>query len=608
MVEHRIIDQQEEHRFTEILGQINLVHPQDVRMPFGNFLRVTEKLDLTTVEIDKDAQMSLDVLFKCGLAAVTVNGGASSTPLEALGDINDLLLFLPSSMSDATGLMTEWINLGTEGATGDLTENGFFSVSAPAAVTTVPLIGKVSGLSSNNQAIGTLADQVCAAAGNSNDDSEMWILMKTTSGGDVYGIICIFDDDGGGTSTSWGYTNAGGGGIFIFTTGNVSRFGSCPAIYNDGEWHVFRTIHNLSSDKITFEVDGYPLGSNDFTGSLSQVGAVGATFVHGPFNTGNSIIGQVALMKMTEGFLSPGRDQEILAYLRDTWGVTSIPADGTAIIAITGSPLGADYSLHSTVFLAGVATAVFGVGTAGQAYGRSIRKDNVNEYIYYGEGGSPGRMSRRDFNGGNFLRVTTTAPAGLKIHGLALNLSSNECYVTHDTDGIQISKHSLDPANAADAWTNLLGSGTYKIWQAIEYHPTDDLIYFIDSLAGTPTLRTITTAGASDTLVKSLTAGKVYGFLVKDPDANVLYFTNETDNTIEKYDIGTGFHTTSWHVPTNKPNGIDVQAGKLWYFEETTDKIYEVILTTPGSKTELGSDTLASDWGGLAVIVFDTTI
>jgi hypothetical protein len=240
--------------------------------------------------------------------------------------------------------------------------------------------------------------------------------------------------------------------------------------------------------------------------------------------------------------------------------------------------------------------------------GYTIRKDDANGWVFYCEGGaSTGRLWRADYDGGNRFLITTEDPTSNKNRGLALNLSANECYITNDGDGLRISKRSMDVADSGDAWTELIASGSYKMWQAIEYNPTDDLIYFIDSLAATPTLRTITPAGASDTLVKSLTAGKVYEYLCKDPDANVLYFTNATDNTIEKYDIDTDTHTTAWHTPTNKSNGIDIQAGKIWYFEETTWKIFEVDLTSPGSKTEKGDNGVASDAGGLVVVVFDTT-
>ena len=127
MVEHRIINQQEEHRFVEILEHINLVHPENVNIPFGNFLRATKKLDLTTVEIDKSAQMSLDVLFKCDVSAATgaPPGGGTEYTLLFFGDrIADEIVVSPitvisitttvvsgtSQTIDMLGMMGDFVN------------------------------------------------------------------------------------------------------------------------------------------------------------------------------------------------------------------------------------------------------------------------------------------------------------------------------------------------------------------------------------------------------------------------------------------------------------------------------------------------------------------
>ncbi|KKL50349.1 hypothetical protein LCGC14_2306350, partial [marine sediment metagenome] len=214
-----------------------------------------------------------------------------------------------------------------------------------------------------------------------------------------------------------------------------------------------------------------------------------------------------------------------------------------------------------------------------------------------------------DYTGSGPIKISDDSISLWRGRGVALNLIANEAYCSSKDNGEKISKRSLDPADSADAWVEIFAAGTYEMWQAIEYNPSDGLIYFIDSLAATPTLRTITTAGSSDTLVKSLTAGKVYTHLMLDPDSNVLYFTNETDGTIEKYDIDTDTRTTSWHVPTNTPRDLDIQGGKLWYIEDTTHFIYEVALSTPGSKTLKATDTIqfGSTSYGMVAIVFDTT-
>lgn len=528
--------------------------------------------------------------------------GTTPASIHSLFDAEDLLIYLPESIVGGLGNpLTKWTNLGSQGTIGDLTTQSPGASGPPGEIKTDSNIGETVGFTADDQSKSTAGTNVVSPI-DGDFDSEMWIVVKVPSTGTI-SQICSFGQ--GGPTTNWLHSTD----KFFFSTGSIARFTTCPPIYEDGQWHVYRSIHNLvgSATSLAFLVDGYPLGFNDaLSGGLTRL--ADEAFWIGPGQvTSNGFQYEFAMVKLTEGISDAARAKAIYAYLRDTWGITSIPADGTVTVAFTGDPLGAA-DINVTPFLVGASTTILDNGGSTVDLGRCIRKDNNNEWIFYAEGRSLGRLLRADYTGGNQLRITTTNPTGGSVHGIALNIVSNECYVTHDTNGEQISLHSLDIADAAVAWTNLLGSGTYEIWQAIEYNPNDDLIYFIDSLAATPTLRTITTAGASDTLVKSLTAGKVYGFLVKDPDANVLYFTNETDATIEKYNIDTDTWTTSWHVPTNRPNGLDIQGGKLWYFEETTGKIYEVTLTTPGSKTDLGTDTLASDWGGLAVVVFDTTV
>lgn len=72
-LQHRIIDLQEANDRTELVERVNIRHVPSVNIPFGNFLRATEKLDMTTIEIDKSAQASIDILSArpCISAATT---------------------------------------------------------------------------------------------------------------------------------------------------------------------------------------------------------------------------------------------------------------------------------------------------------------------------------------------------------------------------------------------------------------------------------------------------------------------------------------------------------------------------------------------------------
>lgn len=70
---NRVINREEEHRFTEVVEQVNILHAPDVRMPFGNFLTAYRALDMTTIEVDKGAQANVEILFRCGIPA-TVSG------------------------------------------------------------------------------------------------------------------------------------------------------------------------------------------------------------------------------------------------------------------------------------------------------------------------------------------------------------------------------------------------------------------------------------------------------------------------------------------------------------------------------------------------------
>ena len=530
------------------------------------------------------------------LASIEFVGIGELVPTGAahpLFDPEDLILLLPDSITLDNGDLTLWTNLGSILTDGDLTQI-IFGGDTLSDGENIAGIGDVAGVGVNNEDFGVSSVGIVPTIDGIDDDSEMWLIIRTTATGQT-GEICGFHG-----STLWQIV----GGKFSFSVGGSERFGDCPSIYDDSAFHVYRTIHNLSNNVLVMTVDGYPLGSKSYSGAMS--GMATGTFHIGPHATGPATGMKYAAVKLLDGQLSQSRSRAIYAYLRDTWGITSIPADGTATVGITGSPY-SNADIQRVPFLAGSTQSIMHNGSSTNDFGTTIRKDDANEFIYFTEGhGARAKLLRSGYAGDDFIEVTTTHPISGLNQGLAINLVAEEAYVSHRTNGSSISKHTMDPADFAVAWTEILATGTYEMRFALEYHPANDLVYFIDSLAATPTLRSITTAGASDTLVKSLTAGKVYEYLTKDPDANVFYFTNSTDNTIEKYDLGTDTHTVAWHTPTNKPNGIDIQNGKLWYLEETTGFIYEVALTTPGSKINKGTSG-GGDWAGLIVVVFDTT-
>lgn len=541
-------------------------------------------------------------VFKASLEFRGIGELISSAGIHPLFDPEDLLLYLPESIVGTIGeFLQQWTNLGSQGSIGDLTATVPGSTS-PGEIKTDPNIGNTVGFTDNNESKSTAGINVVSPI-DGDFDSEMWIIIQTSASVSDVGIICSFGT--GGPTTSW--TQAGD--KFFMTTGSITRFSS-PAIFGDSSWHVFRSIHNLVSTQtfLNFCVDGYALGQNGIlNGGLTRIGD--EAFAVGPVNTGVDFDHEFALVKMTEGRFGASRAREIYAYLRDVWKISTIPADGTVISIMTGHVESGDINMTPTLTGATTTFTLYNLSSTFNL-GRCLRKDVENELVYFLEGGgSRARLRRIDFTGSNPIAISDASISLWRGRGVALNLSANEGYFSSKDNGEKISKRSLDPADSAEEWVEIFAAGTYEMWQAIEYNPSDGLIYFIDSLAATPTLRTITIAGASDTLVKSLTAGKIYTHLMLDPDANVLYFSNETDGTIEKYDIDTDTRTTSWHVPTNTPRDLDIQGGKLWYIEDTTHFTYEVALSTPGSKTLKATDSIqfGSTSYGMVAIVFDTT-
>ncbi len=110
MAVHRIIDQQEEHRFTSMVEKVNLVHAQDLSMPFGNFFTAYDQLHFTKVEIDRSAQQRLDLLFRCPVAAsasTTPVGGTEYTLMFFADRINDEIVVSPiTTISITTTVLT----------------------------------------------------------------------------------------------------------------------------------------------------------------------------------------------------------------------------------------------------------------------------------------------------------------------------------------------------------------------------------------------------------------------------------------------------------------------------------------------------------------------
>lgn len=177
------------------------------------------------------------------------------------------------------------------------------------------------------------------------------------------------------------------------------------------------------------------------------------------------------------------------------------------------------------------------------------------------------------------------------------------------SNGNYVDKHSVDVADAAVAWTSVIPTGSYETYHTLEWNTIDSKLYFIDSLAGTPSLRKINGDGTGDTKVADLTAGKVYWYMKKDPDENVYYISNHTDGTIDKYDVDSDTLTAGWHTPTYPTWGIDILNGFLYYVESTTNKVFKVDMTTPGSRTELADYADGGTSGaGIKVSVFDTRL
>lgn len=606
MAVHRIIDEQEQSRVTSLIETIVLNHGKNIEIPFGNFLQGFEKLHFTRIEINKEGQNRLELVFR--LPVTSGNGNGTSTPQEVLGDITDVLLFLPSSISvnaTSTNILDNWVNLGVAGVTADLSTIPTWSNFAPRGVTTDAVIGAVVGYTATDEGMRTATTNSIINVVGTNDNSEMWILFKagTTN---VSGRIAEFST-GGGSATRWSWWGFNGPGSFSFNWVLTGVFRECPALYDDQEWHVFRTVHALDTDDLVMYVDGYPLDSDTTTSGIPAAIAGWFTIGDGGDIAGAIPDSQIAFIKLTDGLLSQGRARRMWKFLRDDWEISGIPADGTPLLAFVGTPSG-QANIYRVPFLTGSEPSVMHNGGPSEGLGYTVRKDADQEFIYYPDA-STGKLWRMGSGGDSRVRITTFSPPASKGRGVALNLVADEFYSTHATEGALLAKHSILLANADDDWTTLIASGTYEMHMAIEYHPSENKIYFIDSLAATPSLRTINPDGTGDTKIADLTAGKVYEYLVKDPDSNTLYFTNITDNTIEKYALDPSTHTTSWHIPTDQPNGIDVANGMLWYFESVSYKVYEVALNNPGAKTERGDMTVRNpgDAGGLAINIFRTT-
>jgi len=533
--------------------------------------------------------------------------GCEADP-NPLSDLTDLLLHMPSTMSDSGGTLTEWPNTGSLGSGYNLGTVPAHAAGAPTVVTDGDL-GDVIKFTATNQSIHSDTADDYTGLNLSTDTYEIWCVFMPdgTNGGNVW-----YWDLGTGQST-WNVVDGSTPGLST-TINNNERSSNVPDwVGAGGTWNVWRSIRvGGTSGNWTTNLNGVYVDSEDSSSTMS--GVDGYHGMGDPFPVTSAALNlQIGMFKAVDGLLSKGRSREIYAYMRDTWNMSQVPADGTPVGALVGNPPSGD--IHRSPFsfdATGGSTVDNQVGSV--ALGHGIYMDQENEVCYYMEGGtSIGRMKRMDFSGGERQYISTFNSPGGRNRGLAVDVAGNRCFVAGGSSTSGDTIWLCDALTENDgSWSEIFATGTYETEHTLYWHIPDQLLYFIDSLAATPSLRTITAAGASDTKIADLTAGKVYGYMFKDTTANILYFTNETDSTIEKYHLDTDTHSTAWHSPAGGvPKGLTMYDGQLYYFEDTTFKIWQVDVTTPGSRTELSD--MSTHFGGsfagdLGIQIFDTSL
>ena len=524
-------------------------------------------------------------------------------------DGEDLILYTPDGLTfDVTGEFLYWVNEGSIGASADQTVLFPYADILPRDCEVDPDFGNVFGVDWVYPSITTVqatwngSIDLDATINDSNADTEVWMIFKSDGYGGAY--VSFWTGLGGPTGAQF-HTNETTGEVYV--TYGLTNICASPAGFNDGDWHVLRVISQLSTNTVVMHVDGYLHDSGSTAAALGaatdgiSIGAYGSA--------GLQQTSRLAVFKVYSGSLGQGRTREIYAHLRDTLNLPGIPADGTATLMLFGNPAYGD--LYGRSIWTGASLNNYDNQSSSVGLANQTRLDDTNELLYYNEAGILGRVKRCGYGGDNIEYVTTLNPGGGRACSLALNLAQQELYMTHGSGqkGDRMSKRSMDPADTAVAWVEIIATGSYEMWRTADYDPTNDRILFIDSLAATPSLRQINTDGTGDTKIADLTAGKVYRWMTLDPDANVVYFSNNTDFTIEKYDMDTDTHTTAWHTPASGDvTGIDVKLGKVFYIDGNGHEGWEVDQSTPGSRTKLGDLASSGQDRGLSVVVFDTTV
>lgn len=532
-------------------------------------------------------------------------------PEFILLDPTDLLLFLPESLSVSGTTLVKWENLGSTGIAANLDGPPDWADQAglPADCTVDPTIGRlVAGITDTKQVASTYpSDNLVQSIIGTNDDSEMWIVVKIAAG-------ATNDDLFEFSTNSIGRLSWRAGNRIQWVIGATDQFINAPTGYNDGTWHLIRTIHNLSNNQLSLEVDGIMTSAKaGFSTAISFLNLPIAIF-NGRTASASNIGTEIGMIKMTDGIFTQARSRSLKAHFRDTWNISNIPPDGTVTGIVAGLEFHGDNLRNVPVGLTNRerSFSIWNPGVASDV-GWGIDIDHSLEHVYAIAGGATkAGVTRTGYGGQDTIAITITEPNPSALgKSLALDMANEMMYVTAGVAGNVLSSHTTNAADFTVPWVELIAAGTYEMNSALVFNPDDGLLYFIDSLAATPTLRTVTAAGANDTLVKSLTPGKTYQFMAKDPDNDHLYFSNQTDGTIEKYDISSGVHTLAWITPANIPFGLDIFGGKLYYIQDTDHLVFMVTISSPSAGVQIADyDFFLSPTAprGIAVTVFDSTL
>jgi len=533
-------------------------------------------------------------------------------------DAIDLLNYTQSSITRSGANLTSWENKGTLGADGDLQNTGPY-------ITTDGLPSDINlDAASGDYVVSITTDEESVASTNSTGDGITGLNTAIGGTDSLFEIMCIAKVAAGNASGpifSWGDSSAGSAGLYI-SHGNGpawqmfggSDFTSPLQAWDDGAWHVYRWRADLSADYILSEIDGVLVRTNNTRTGGSPYFDRALGMFHNRAST-TYVGANIALLKVTDGHYSAVRNRELLKLAATKFNI-AIPADGEATGLMTAV---GNYSTALRWFPFGL--GAYSNGKLSQTLWKSTNMwhswiDRPTQQVYGTTNTASQQLIKWDVDGLNRVVLSNSGggqtPTYNGASATAIDLVNEIAVVATDTNGAAFESHSTDVANKLDPWTTVLASGTYETYGTLLYHATDQLLYFIDSLAATPSLRTMTTAGASDTKVADLTAGKQYEYMRLDAANNDLYFSNITDGTIDKYDLDTDTLSPAWHTAAGgTPYGVDVYGDKVWYIQDTDWKVYEVDMATPGTKTEMqdvGASLSPTFVTGITVNVFDSTL